>query len=56
MTMKRGPKKVAGSKKKASAQTKLSAAADGGGGYLDINAEKEDAEVFGFGSTLGVLL
>jgi len=48
--------KVAGSKKKASAPTKLSAAADGGGGYLDINAEKEDAEVFGFGSTPEVLL
>ena len=51
--MKRGSKKVAGLKKKeASAPTKLPGAADDKDGYVDVGAEEENAEVFGFGSSL----
>ena len=44
-------KKVADSKKKASAQTKLPAAAEDEGGYLDVGAEDDGGEEFGFGFT-----
>ena len=50
-----GSKKRGSSKKNASAQTKLStklpwpAAADDEGGYLDVGAEEEHIEWFGFG-------
>ena len=51
LTTKRGPTKVADSKKKASALPKLPVAADDEGGYLDVGAEEDDGEGFGFGFT-----